>query len=98
MHGSECLVTLREVLDSIGLFGSLLDLYANTATVEIPEVREVGEDPLRIIKLVILLSIDRETPIDHLMLCVRVIRAADYLGADGVLREMAERLGCDVTF
>ena len=98
MHGSECLVTSREVLNSIGLLGSLLDLYADTATVEIPEVREVGEDPLRIIELVILLSVDRERPIDHFMLCVRVIRAADYLGADKVLREMADRLGCNVDF
>ena len=91
-------MTLKEVLDSIGLFGSLLDIYSDTASVDIPEVKEVGGDPLRVIELVIRLSVDRETPVDDFMLCVRVVRAADYLGADGVLREMAGRLGCDVNF
>ncbi len=58
---------------------------------KMPNVRELDHDPLEVVRTIMALSENAEyQAID----CVRVVCAADFLGADKVLAVLNTRLSC----
>ncbi len=93
-YEDEVLITTFSAISPVSFFRDIVVLYPTSNELEIPDVRELETDPLQVVDLIINLCHDSQTPIRSHMMCLRVIRAADFLGADPVLNILVERLGC----
>ncbi len=82
---------------AMSFFGDMLSIYP-CELIDLPDVRELDKDPLELITTIIALWDNSEHPIPESMTCVRVIRAADFLGSDQVLQVLSSRLECSVQF
>ncbi len=77
-------------------FDDLLKLYSDD-DIDIPDVKPL-EKGLGFITTILAISKNDQHPIADHMECLAVVRAADYLGADGVLGIIQERLQCSSSY
>ena len=84
----------RDILTAtMSFFADICSIYMDNV-IELPDVTALDLDPLQLISIIVSLSLDPEHPITNPMTCVRVMRAADFLGADTALEYLRERLNC----
>ena len=78
-------------------FRDIVQFYSDRSF-DLPTVRELKTSPFYLIKTIVALSDNSEHPIPEFMECVRVIRAADFLGGDQALCTLSDRLCCSLEF